>query len=1160
VELLTPSVARLLLAEQRNAPQRIELRETFSVDPRALTEGAKGNITELADGRFRVRCKGQHCGLVNRNNRRYETKKTWGRHTLPESVFMRRVKSRRVVGQLEHPPEGRGGMGLGAIVVTEVEAPNAQGEVWITFETMSTPDGRIAESYIRDGVGFGVSSRGHGSVVRGVDGVDDVQEDYEPGAWDCVLDESTPGSEVVSQKLRESRKALLESVGGDEAKARELCRIETESALARMFPTAPAAAQEKNVTEAEAGDPSTGGVDDEMPPTGANEFLLALPDGAGHYRAYDNSINQWDVWLEIHNLAPKRIAKALQTLAAAKAAAEAHAQYVVGAAMTEAAKQDPNARRALRAALRDAMRAQAEAATKKPVTEDAEEVAAVPFTGTCVWLRDFDSASEAEKAMKALEAAGFHVEQDDCCVSVQTGYTDALQAIEHIKRVLGMKDIAIDEVRVVRHGKTVWADRLSEALPGDPTPQVGDIAYDGGAEYVITRIDAAKGLAYATHPRYGDRTFYMPATQRGQNYGFWPRHDKIRGKQAWGHQDRPRVWGPLGFDEAINTLPSVADQPQTSVPQAEDDELDHFPFDLDDEPCGLEILGDDPYEENGMGPTAPASFGASDFGEMGIYDNGDMDGLPMPPMEMAEPEEPMSQATYAEMKAKMEMHRAGYMEMRGQMERMRRGMSEAEGGSGYPAALPLDDPEDLDHDLDWVNAPKIDVGVAEAEGNGNGKNGKNGKKDDEEEKDKDKKKDEAKRQAVYYSRVPRPMAEGKRPAGHARLYFTEKDELLGLAEFNEQGKCVAKSGMREGKLVPIGKGTPPTPAKVHESHKGFVKGCGLCEEVTRREQAALVARRKAAVAEAARLVGIAPAAAPAKPSLTEMTKDAQDFIGREIAHLVKDKGYEQDRAVAAAYNIAREKGYSVPTAPKDEAAVKAIAGKTLMEHSTPAGEVVALRKRTSYLQEEVTRLEREKAQMTDLVNTMSSVQRAALTEAEIKRVVQLHPELGRIKERLDKAKSPAEVVAEANFALGLLGKPLIPVTEAAPKPAPAPKPAAAPKPAPQKPAPQKPAAPPAPMTEASTKPAAPAKPPAQTPAQAPAQAPAPTNGATPAGARAKVGTTAVESLAVPDAPGGPLTEAEEAALLGGGELTEASLATGTMSRVAAYRRRARGEN
>ena len=47
------------------------------------------------------------------------------------------------------------------------------------------------------------------------------------------------------------------------------------------------------------------------------------------------------------------------------------------------------------------------------------------------------------------------------------------------------------------------------------------------------------------------------------------------------------------------------------------------------------------------------------------------------------------------------------------------------------------------------------------------------------------------------------------------------------------------------------------------------------------------------------------------------TKKASEFIGKEISHLQKDKGYKHDRAVAAALNVAKDKGYKVP-APTNE--------------------------------------------------------------------------------------------------------------------------------------------------------------------------------------------------------------------------------------------------
>ncbi len=48
-----------------------------------------------------------------------------------------------------------------------------------------------------------------------------------------------------------------------------------------------------------------------------------------------------------------------------------------------------------------------------------------------------------------------------------------------------------------------------------------------------------------------------------------------------------------------------------------------------------------------------------------------------------------------------------------------------------------------------------------------------------------------------------------------------------------------------------------------------------------------------------------------KKKKKKYSKKASEFIGKEISHLKKDKGYPQDRAVAAAINVAKEKGMKV---------------------------------------------------------------------------------------------------------------------------------------------------------------------------------------------------------------------------------------------------------
>lgn len=49
----------------------------------------------------------------------------------------------------------------------------------------------------------------------------------------------------------------------------------------------------------------------------------------------------------------------------------------------------------------------------------------------------------------------------------------------------------------------------------------------------------------------------------------------------------------------------------------------------------------------------------------------------------------------------------------------------------------------------------------------------------------------------------------------------------------------------------------------------------------------------------------------AKKKKNKYSKKASEFIGKEISHLEKDKGYPHERAVAAAINVAKEKGMKV---------------------------------------------------------------------------------------------------------------------------------------------------------------------------------------------------------------------------------------------------------
>ena len=451
-----------------------ELKEIFWVNVRQLQEnssGGYGYIKKLDDGRYRIQCKGQHMEVKNRNGRRYPTS-TWARHLMPGTLFTERIRNRRCVGQVEHPQTGRSSMDKGAIGITAVDLDPDTGIIWITFETMSTPHGKIVTAYCDDGFGFGVSSRGAGSTINNGD-ADIVQEDFEPVTWDTVLDESTIGAEVpagmvearqrlsdwAAQEILKDRKAILAESRGSEAAASLLARTRTEQLILVEC--------DGDVCTLRSGCACGGtcggcvGVltegEGSGAPKGYNEVLLTTSDGAGHYRAYQNGA-QWDVWLMAHNLRPEMVAEGLRTMLEAKTAAESHLQTALpGRGATD------------------------------PVQEGFKVKDSYSVSGSSVYLHQFDSDDEARKAARYLEKAGFlGVEmKDDGEVVVHTGYDCPSQAEAHVRRVLDHRGIELKEcvskLRPAQPGVQDISEEFRQAKDADDDIDVPTYAWVGGS-------------------------------------------------------------------------------------------------------------------------------------------------------------------------------------------------------------------------------------------------------------------------------------------------------------------------------------------------------------------------------------------------------------------------------------------------------------------------------------------------------------------------------------------------------------------------------------------------------------------------------------------------------------------------------------------------------
>jgi len=142
---------------------------------------------------------------VNRNNRVYPQQVM---DAAVAKYIEEYVKTRRALGELNHPPEPVVNPERAAILTTNLQK---DGIYWVgTAKVLSTPMGKIVESLVNDGVKFGVSSRGLGSLKSNRDGINEVQGDFVlTTAADVVFDPSAQSAFV--EGVYESKEWIYES-------------------------------------------------------------------------------------------------------------------------------------------------------------------------------------------------------------------------------------------------------------------------------------------------------------------------------------------------------------------------------------------------------------------------------------------------------------------------------------------------------------------------------------------------------------------------------------------------------------------------------------------------------------------------------------------------------------------------------------------------------------------------------------------------------------------------------------------------------------------------------------------------------------------------------------------------------------------------------------
>jgi len=111
-----------------------------------------------------------------------------------EKYIIEYVNKNRALGELNHPSGPTVNLDKVSHIIKDLvcEGNNFTGRAKI----LDTPMGKIVKSLIEEGAKLGVSSRGMGSLKKGANGINEVQNDFILSAVDIVADPSAPDAFV----------------------------------------------------------------------------------------------------------------------------------------------------------------------------------------------------------------------------------------------------------------------------------------------------------------------------------------------------------------------------------------------------------------------------------------------------------------------------------------------------------------------------------------------------------------------------------------------------------------------------------------------------------------------------------------------------------------------------------------------------------------------------------------------------------------------------------------------------------------------------------------------------------------------------------------------------------------------------------------------------
>ena len=149
-----------------------------------VTEEVNGERQYHIDGIF------MQAEQKNRNGRVYPKKTLMNEVQRYNNEY---VRTNRAMGELGHPDGPQLNLERVSHLIKELRVDG--NDIYGRAKILDTPYGKIVKDLVKEGVKIGVSSRGMGSLKQ-VNGVNEVQEDFNLAAVDIVADPSAPNAFV----------------------------------------------------------------------------------------------------------------------------------------------------------------------------------------------------------------------------------------------------------------------------------------------------------------------------------------------------------------------------------------------------------------------------------------------------------------------------------------------------------------------------------------------------------------------------------------------------------------------------------------------------------------------------------------------------------------------------------------------------------------------------------------------------------------------------------------------------------------------------------------------------------------------------------------------------------------------------------------------------